>query len=285
MIARVTRLRSHPGARAILAGALFAFILVLSIWTLPAVLNRQPSTGMSSAERINAVNTTRAALVTLLAASAAMGTLIYTVRTFALNRMGQVTDRYSKAVEQLAADRQEMRIGGIYALERIARDSRGDQPAVTEVLTAFLRTASGKRTNTAYAMPEDMQAALTVLGRRKRHTLERPLDLRSADLRGGDLTAADLTNSRLDDANLHGAQLVGSDLRGAVLSRACLDGSSLADASLLEAVLDGVSLHQADLYHARIIEGELAPEQLGVALNTQHIIRFMQSTSGRLARL
>jgi hypothetical protein len=33
-----------------------------------------------------------------------------------------VTDRYTKAIEQLGSDRLDVRIGGIYALERVARD-------------------------------------------------------------------------------------------------------------------------------------------------------------------
>ena len=53
-----------------------------------------------------------------------------------------MTDRYTKAVEQLGSDKLDVRIGGIYALERIARDSARDHPAVMEVLTAFIREHS-----------------------------------------------------------------------------------------------------------------------------------------------
>jgi len=45
------------------------------------------------------------------------------MRTFELTEQGQVTDRYTKAIEQLGSDKLDVRIGGIYALERIARDS------------------------------------------------------------------------------------------------------------------------------------------------------------------
>ena len=45
-------------------------------------------------------------------------------QTLASEREGQVTDRYSKAIEQLGSDKVDVRIGGIYALERIACDSR-----------------------------------------------------------------------------------------------------------------------------------------------------------------
>jgi hypothetical protein len=57
----------------------------------------------------------------------------------ALNRAGQITDRFGKAVGQLGSAELDVRLGGIYALERIARDSADDHPQVMEVLTAFVR--------------------------------------------------------------------------------------------------------------------------------------------------
>ena len=53
-----------------------------------------------------------------------------------------MTDRFTKAIEQLGSDKLDVRIGGIYALERIARDSAKDHPTVMEVLTAFIREHS-----------------------------------------------------------------------------------------------------------------------------------------------
>ena len=65
--------------------------------------------------------------------------LLFIARGLVLLRRGQVTDRYTKAVEQLGSDKLAVRIGGIYALERVARDSERDYPTVIEVLTAFVR--------------------------------------------------------------------------------------------------------------------------------------------------
>jgi len=53
-----------------------------------------------------------------------------------------VADRYTKAIEQLGSDKFDVRIGGIYALERIARDSARDHPTVMDVLAAFIREHS-----------------------------------------------------------------------------------------------------------------------------------------------
>ena len=60
---------------------------------------------------------------------------------------GHITDRYTKAIEQLGkldGDKPniEIRLGAIYALERIARDSPRDHWTIMEVLTAYVRQNS-----------------------------------------------------------------------------------------------------------------------------------------------
>jgi hypothetical protein len=67
-------------------------------------------------------------------------------RTHELTEQGQVTDRYTKAIEQLESEKLDVRIGGIYALERVARDSARDHPTVMEVSprsSASTHTSSG----------------------------------------------------------------------------------------------------------------------------------------------
>src|SRR3712207_3973288 len=44
-----------------------------------------------------------------------------------LTRQGQITERFTRAIDQLGHDRTEIRLGGIYALERIAKESEEDQ--------------------------------------------------------------------------------------------------------------------------------------------------------------
>jgi hypothetical protein len=55
-----------------------------------------------------------------------------------LSEQGQVTDRYTKAIDQLDEKHGlAVRLGGLYALERIARDSRDDRVTIAEVLCAY----------------------------------------------------------------------------------------------------------------------------------------------------
>ncbi|MEU7857850.1 hypothetical protein [Nonomuraea sp. NPDC049141] len=68
-------------------------------------------------------------------------------RTLELTEQGQVTDRYTKAIQQLGdVNNLHIRIGGIYALERIARDSERDYGTVQEVLSHFVRDHEPHRT-------------------------------------------------------------------------------------------------------------------------------------------
>ena len=226
----------------------------------------------------------RGRLVAFGAGLFAAGALIYTARNFSLARQGQVTDRYTKAIEQLGSSKElDVRIGGIYALERIARDSPRDHPTIMEVLAAFIRDRSSEQWPPAKPDAEtperetrpDVQAAVTVIGRRNiRHDRLRVIsvptrpvdlhsavltraDLHSADLDGARLDRADLTHARLDDAHLTEAYLLdanftGAVLTGAVLADAYLNGAHLARADLSLARLDGAHLARADLTKANL---------------------------------
>lgn len=212
----------------------------------------------------------------------AAGTLIFTARSFTLSRrtfelteQGQVTDRYTKAIEQLGSDKLDVRIGGIYGLERIARDSTRDHPTVMEVLTAFIRDHSpepwpvykdGAQHGEKTIRP-DVQAAVTVVGRRDAQQDRRVTDLTRANLTGARLTYAKLGGAtisvvpgtlfefdtywadevtlELDGANLTGANLHGARLQEADLRKANLTGADLTGASLDGAHFDGAKLGAA----------------------------------------
>src|SRR3954465_8135513 len=59
--------------------------------------------------------------------------------TLRLSEQGQITDRYTNAVTNLGSDTVDVRLGGIYALQRIMTDSSRDQSTVVRVLSAFVR--------------------------------------------------------------------------------------------------------------------------------------------------
>ena len=198
-----------------------------------------------------ALDNARGRLLTLGAGLLAAGALVFTARTFTLSREGQVTDRYTKAIEQLGSDKLDVRMGGIYALERIARDSARDRPVVLEVLTAFVREHSRQdrdpsarehwdpsEPDSAEPPRPDIQAAITVVGRRDAERDIQPVDLTGACLRGANLVRANLARADLFRADLSGANLVRADLSGAHLREADLTGADVQYANLADANLE-----------------------------------------------
>jgi hypothetical protein len=92
--------------------------------------------------RLKLQNDARTTLLQALAGGVLLLGAYFTYRQLQVTREGQITDRYSKAVDQLgeaSEDKVDVRLGGIYALERIANDSPKDQAQVAEVLSAFVR--------------------------------------------------------------------------------------------------------------------------------------------------
>jgi hypothetical protein len=80
-------------------------------------------------DRFNSENEARKTLATMLGAFMVLGGAYFTWRNIKLVQEGQITDRFTKAIEQLGAvdasgkKKLEVRLSGIYALERIANPS------------------------------------------------------------------------------------------------------------------------------------------------------------------
>jgi uncharacterized protein YjbI with pentapeptide repeats len=211
--------------------------------------------------------------------------LYSTCQQVVATREGQITERFTRAIDQLGAVNEkgekklEMRLGGIYALERIAKDSRKDHWQVMEILTAYVREIApwnGNKTPNLQEEPPkpatDIQAVLTVLGRRNREyeREDQRLNLSRVDIRGADLIGAhleraglreahlegaDLTFAHLDDSNLFQAHLEGAHLREAHLERAGLreahleglkngNGAHLEGAFLMQTDMEGAHLYK-----------------------------------------
>jgi len=266
--------------------------LALVLYVVPAALVG-PDDELTAAERLKAENDVRTTLFQALAGAALLAGLYFTGRTFQLNREGQVTDRFTRAIDQLGNETLDVRLGGIYALERIAQSSRRDHGSIVEVLTAFVREhgrwqdadaddpganepagrgdqgEEGSGADDEEPRPAgDVQAILTVLGRRRAEWDGERLDLRQTDLRGAnlrgahlegaDLRAARLKAADLTDAHLEDALLMEAQLEDARLTGAHLVGANLNNASLEDAWLDGADLDRAILMGARLAGAQLS---------------------------
>ncbi|MFD4529956.1 pentapeptide repeat-containing protein [Streptomyces sp. NPDC058470] len=197
---------------------------------------------------------------------------------------GQITDRYTAAVEILGDDAMQVRLGGIYALQRIMEDSPRDQPSIVNVLSAYIRTratiSEEKQSATAQSAP-DVQAALSVLTERgPSRDGGANLDLRQAGLKGASFPQSAFPVKKNAIAQLGGANLSGTDLRGVWLSGADLrtayaehvnlagahlDQANLQDIELRDSAMSKTSLVYANLHEAGLVGADLRDTRVTMA--------------------
>jgi Pentapeptide repeats (8 copies) len=244
------RWRANKLAASLAAVVAVGLATVLVIDWVPDLL--ADTKGLTDAEEGEEVGRTRTALLAFIAGAIAIAGAIVTGLGFLLSRSGQITDRFTNAIQQLADDKDSplLRLGGIYALERIAHDSKRDHPRIMEVLTAYVRTAAPVTDEEPPKVPKDeVQAALAVIKRRNESFDEQRLDLRSTALRGAKLPHADLRGAILTGTNLREADLTGTKLGKRQFEgkeeHADLDGADIACAEFKEAIISRETIARA----------------------------------------
>ncbi len=212
----------------------------------------------------------------------------------------QVTNSFTAAITQLGDENLSIRLGGIYALKKIAEENpESYKDVVGNTLQAFIRSTSkyeltGEEVSECINKDElkekvdelnrklikdDIAAALASLvgiGIKKislSNTVLNGCNLKKANLEG-----ANLVSANIKWANLEGAILYGADLYWAKLEGANLKGAKLGGANLESAVLRGaknLTVHQ--LLDARSI-GDIRldfdlQEELDKVINENKILR------------
>jgi hypothetical protein len=193
-----------------------------------------------------------------------------------LDRQGQITEQFNKAIDHLGNDQVDVRLGGIYALERIAITSKDERGPIVEVLTAYIREHAPRPAvqddtpdpATLKAPKADVQAAAIVLARRATDgDRGADLDLTGVDLRKAYLAspkvrAAKLQRVNFQEALLQASNLQAADLGNADLWQVDLRWSNLQSANLRKAYLHEADLREADLREADLREADLRETQL-----------------------
>jgi len=171
----------------------------------------------------------------------------------------------------------EVRLGAIYALERIARDSETDHIQVMELLCAYVRENAPRDSDYARKHTKkprvDIQAILTVITRRPENRVaweaakDYRIDLQDTHLAGAEMNGAPMAKAELSRATLQGAWLERATLQramlwGATLQGAVLAGANLQRAWLIEATLQGAAINEATLNSADLRDADFAASSL-----------------------
>jgi Pentapeptide repeats (8 copies) len=275
----------------VLGVGLFLFVFVVPRLVVPARsaaslagMDDPAARGRLEDERLKLQNDVRVGLLQGVAGVAVIAAVVVTWQQLETDRRqlrqqlevagaAQAGDRFARALDQLGSEQLDVRLGGVYGLERVAARAAGDAagPAagayrppgaaeppsvfwssqdrvqVFEILSAYVRATShrppvGPAGSPALAVRQaDVNAAVTVLARRTVLAGDPPLDLSGSLLPG----------ARLGWARLAGADLRGADLRGTSLQHAGLVGAHLEQSLLCGTQFQGADLRGAHLAGAR----------------------------------
>lgn len=217
--------------------------------------------GLTGAARLQELNRVRIALLVLVIGALAAAVALYLFRSAVRerrdeNRERELTARFMRAVDQLGHPALDVRLGGIYSLERLAQESPENHGPIIEILAAYVRdhapwpsqVGNGRRRPAT-----DVQAAVTILGRRVvEHDTGSAISLAHTALHGATLTGAHLERTLLTGSNLEGADLFKAHLDAADLEGANLRNAGLLLANLNDTVLWGANVQGARLYGASL---------------------------------
>jgi hypothetical protein len=280
--------RAHEGAGpawrpmpawAWMLAALAAVVItafVVTTWLLAIAGHAKTGTDQANA-RLDAVRTGLAAGA---GAGAAVGLMLAFRRQHHQEIATDLTDRdaterritelYTKAVEQLGSDKAPVRLGGLYALERLAQDNPSQRQTIVNVICAYLRMPFSPTAPARKPEPEatedqgerdlKTEARTDEIGdswrqeRQVRLTAQRILAEHLRDDRAKDKRSTDDPSPRFwSDIRLDlvAATLIDFNLDNAVISHAILNEATFSsdasfvgatfssDASFYEATFDG----------------------------------------------
>ncbi|MFI6886774.1 pentapeptide repeat-containing protein [Streptosporangium canum] len=272
--------------------AVFAASYGIALWLLPDWMNiHVPDPAKATPDQNHQIaqerHNARLLVIAIGGAVVLVTGLLYTARNYALAHRGQLTDRLIKALERLGSTELDVRLGGVYTLQHLLRESRAHHDDIVEILNAFIRRqappADSAFKSTALQESErwihppalghdheplpdkpsaDVQAALTVIATRPDRQERRRIDLSGLHLAGAalhrarlhganlskaTLTQADFGKSMLSEANFHEATLTGADFGKSMLSEANFYKATLTGANFEEAKAVNASFERTTL--------------------------------------
>ena len=195
-------------------------------------------------------------------------------------QQGLLNERYQRGAEMLSSSVLTARLGGIYALQRLAEEHTEQyQVQILRLFCAFVRDPDGdgatptlRTVNSEgvlrHSLRQDVQAAVEGISSMLTAGVSGDsetafyVDLRGARLNGihleyGDLSGVDLSYAELVRADLENTQLWGAQLRIVQLQDSNLRGTDLIHATIARVDLVDVDMGDARLDRAHVFESKL----------------------------
>jgi uncharacterized protein YjbI with pentapeptide repeats len=275
----------------LLAGSAIATLWIFWTW-----LNRyvDPSIPQEKTELVRVLVESMIGVVVLIGLYYTWRRVTAAEKTVAATIEGQVTERFTRAIDQLGAvddagnKRLEVRLGGIYGLQQIAQDSDKFYWQIMEVLTAYIRmnapaplpppaptapTAEGKnflsqirgvltKRGTPKSAPSSAKSASYAAPPQRKRPSRVPPDIEAALLalayRRNSYGQGEDRRLDLRRTDLRGADLSQFDFGGAWFDHSRLEGATLGGGDFREADFSYCHLEGANLGDAHLEEAEFS---------------------------
>ena len=195
-----------------------------------------------------------------------------TNRNLEITERGHFTERFTKAIEQLGSAQSAIQLGGVYALEKLAKDNPTYHNTIFETLCAFvrnrvtfdgekekkIRAAKGKDDNDGEneggtpSQDSVVTAIISVIGRRNQepHEYEYLINLQKVDLRNIIFSQIYQGRSYFAYSSFERSMLEETSFASVELERASFGNAWLGKANFTKAHLLGVHFRQACLEKA-----------------------------------
>ncbi|MZR31975.1 pentapeptide repeat-containing protein [Sneathiella litorea] len=168
-----------------------------------------------------------------------------------------VEQKFDKKAFERTVPNLEVRIGAIYALERIAKDSLRDHLQIMEILCAYIRENSpldnfepSESLSDIKKPRVDIQAAITVIGRREKKQLKLEeskkfrLDLRGSNLSHIDFSKGDFSAANISFCKIENGNFSDSNLSGTLFFSTLLNYSEFFNSKLWATRFDGAMINR-----------------------------------------
>ena len=221
-------------------------------------------------------------------------------------QQGLLNERYQKGAEMLGSEVLSVRLGGIYALQRLAEEwPEQYHIQIMRLFCAFVRLPTRDQTlesgqaaiepGTLLGIRQDVETIMQAIGSRakSRIALERKaafmLDLRGVDLPTAQFLNADLSNAMFHHSNLSSVHFENTDLTDSFLSYSDLSQAQFHNVNftgtlLLSANLSGAMLQDADLSRRNFHNANLSGTNLHRANLSGAIFQDVKASNAWLER-
>lgn len=192
--------------------------------------------------------------------------------------IGQRQERMRSAIEHLGHNKDTIRLGAVYELYSIAKNTEDTniRQEIVDIICSHIRVTTRTQDyprEYVTGPSEEMQSLLNVLFKDR----DAVFYGQRVDLRGSFLVKANLLGARLVGASLDGVLLC-----NAVLARALLQGAKLMGADLSQAIMDSCNMQGSLLLGTNLTGANLTSAKLQGAFLERTDLRDAILTSSRL---